>query len=314
VHKECRERAAAKWRHKSCKHCGESIKYHEDWENVPDYHKDCAWHTTICDICGGSLKIHRDWDNPPTAHRECQSKEDNHPQRLSINQEHVALALIGEEIKIVSLLPDGEYRFLDETENLHNLIHVSLFNSSDLLEQITELEWLVNNPRSTERQFQDFFTLNKDFILNDEYRDAHPHVVLMNDKAKPLVPDFVLEPVDGALCDLLELKLPSTQVFNLKKNRMRYSAAVAEAAAQLRQYARYFEEEKNRRELLERYGLQAYKPKMFVIIGRRSTEVDPLDERSIQTGMTDVYVRTYDDIINRMKWRAEGMLKRNMKL
>jgi hypothetical protein len=107
---------------------------------------------------------------------------------------------------------------------------------------------------------------------------------------------FVLEPVSGELSDILELKLTSTPIFNLKKNRMRYSAAVAEAAAQLREYGRYFEEEKNRNHILEKYGLQAYKPKMFVIIGRRSTKVDPLDERNMQTDLPNLHLRTYDDL------------------
>jgi DNA-directed RNA polymerase omega subunit len=233
------------------------------------------------------------------------------PQRLVPNQEYVALALIGDRIKLVALSPDGQYTFLDESNGLHNFIHVSAFEVSALHEAIEELESLVNNPKSKEHDFQNFFARNKDFILNDEYKDAHPHVVLTSDKGKPLIPDFVLEPVIGELCDLLELKLPSTQIFNLKKNRMRYSAAVAEAAAQLRLYGRYFEEEKNRKDILERYGLRAYKPKMLVIIGRRYTEIDPLDERSMQTDLPNLHLRTYDDIISRMKWRAEKLKGRH---
>jgi hypothetical protein len=97
-------------------------------------------------------------------------------------------------------------------------------------------------------------------------------------------------------------------MFNLKKNRMRYSAAVAEACAQLREYGRFFEEEKNRKFVLETYGLRAYKPKMFVIIGRRGN-LDPIDLRNIQTDYPNLYLRTYDDIIHRMKWRVENVQK-----
>lgn len=229
-------------------------------------------------------------------------------QPLIPDQEFVALALIGTTIKVVSLSADGQYRFLDQTLKLHDFLYVDSFESDHLNAAIEELEWLVNNPKSKEKHFQEFFSRNKDFILNDEYKDAHAHIVLTNEEVNPLIPDFVLEPLDQGLCDLLELKLPATPIFTLKKNRFRYSAAVAEATAQLRLYGRFFEEEQNRRFVLEKYGLRAYKPKMFVIIGRRPT-IDPLDERDIQTDIPHLHLRTYDDIIRRMKWRAQKLEK-----
>ncbi len=230
-------------------------------------------------------------------------------QNLIPEQEYVALALIGQKIKLVSLSLDGRYKFLDETASLHDFLYVDSLETSNIQDAIGELEDLVNSPKAKERDFQDFFTRNKDFILNDEYKNAHAHLVFTSEDGESLVPDSVLEPIEqGALCDVLELKLPSARLFTLKKNRMRYSAAVAEAAAQLREYGRFFEEERNRRQILAHYGLRAYKPKMFVIIGRRSI-LDPLDERSIQSDYPNLYLRTYDDIINRMKHRAERLMK-----
>lgn len=200
---------------------------------------------------------------------------------------------------------------MDQRNTLHNFLYVSPFGVSQLEEAIAELEWLVNNPKAKEKDFQRFFAKNKDFILNDEYKDAHSHIVLTNAGGDEMVPDFVLEPVDqGQLCDLLELKLPTARVFTLKKNRKRYTAAVHEACAQLREYGRFFEEERNRKAVLEKYGLRAYKPKMFVIIGRRST-IDPLDQRSIQSAEANLHLRTHDDILNRMKWRAEKLTVQN---
>ena len=128
----------------------------------------------------------------------------------------------------------------------------------------------MNDPNAKEQDFQDFFERNPDFILNDEYKKAHPHIVLTKDEGESLIPDFVLEPVDqNSLCDLLELKLPTVPIFVLQKRRMRFSAAVLEACAQLREYSNFFEEEKYRKIINERYGLLTYRPKMFVIIGRR---------------------------------------------
>lgn len=239
-----------------------------------------------------------------------QPNEDSSPQR-NPQVDLIALALFGAEIKLVSLAKDGTYKFLDEHEKLHNLLYVVSPETIQLEKAVRELEYLMNEPLAKEKDFQDFFERNQNFILNDDYREAHPQLVLSQDNGEDLKPDFVLEPVDqGSLCDLLELKLPSTQVFVLKKNRPRFAAAVHEAAAQLRVYSRFFDEEKNRRKFQATYpGLRAYKPRMFVIIGRRS-EANSLIQRDIQRELPDVNLRTYDEVILRMKWKIENLRKR----
>jgi CheY-like chemotaxis protein len=227
----------------------------------------------------------------------------------SSEQELIAIALFDNTIKLVSLTPDGNYYFLDEEQNLHKIVYVVSSETSALQRAIEELESLINNPKSKENEFQDFFERNPDFILNDDYKAAHPHLVLTKDDGGALIPDFVLEPIDqNALCDLLELKLPSAQVFVLKKSRKRFSSAVLEACAQLREYNIFFDEAKNREAIKERYGLFSYKPKMFVIIGRRGT-VNPIDARNIQGDIPNLHLRNYDDIVNRMKARLDAMKK-----
>ena len=64
----------SKWYDVRCRHCGGDIRVHEDWSNVPEYHKECAWYEESCEICGSSLRIHRDWDNPPRVHKECRER------------------------------------------------------------------------------------------------------------------------------------------------------------------------------------------------------------------------------------------------
>lgn len=172
---------------------------------------------------------------------------------------------------------------------------------------IEELESLVNDKSAREQDFQDFFERNPSFIINDDYKKAHPHVLLTRSDGESLIPDFVLEPADeNSLSDLLELKTPLAPVFILKKARMRYSAAVLEACAQLREYSSFFDEPGNRRVIQEKYGLLAYRPKMFVVIGRKGT-LDPLAVRRVEHELPNLYLRTYDDIINRMKSRLARM-------
>jgi len=160
------------------------------------------------------------------------------------DEEYLALALLGDSIKIVSLSRDGRYTFLDSSLNVHSIFYV-VSETLALEQAVKELESLINNPRAREEWLQNFFERNPDFILNDEYKNAHSHVVLADQAGKSLVPDFILEPMDQAgICDLLELKLPATPIFNLKARRIRFSAAVMEACAQLREYSMFFDDEK----------------------------------------------------------------------
>jgi hypothetical protein len=119
----------------------------------------------------------------------------------------------------------------------------------------------------------------------------------------------VLEPVDqNFLCDLLELKLPSSPVFIQKKNRERFSAAVSEARAQLLEYRRFFDEQKHRDSIYETYRLRAYMPKMFLVIGRLG-DINPYNRRKIEASEPDLRVLTYDDVLGRKKAHLEDMKK-----
>jgi len=146
-----------------------------------------------------------------------------------------------------------------------------------------------------------------DFILNDGYRQAYSHIVLASDNQAELIPDFLLEPINqNSFCDLLELKLPSASVFILKKNRMHFSAAVCEARAQLLEYSRFFDERDHRDAIERRYGLRAYKLKMLLIIGRIGSE-GQFDRRKIEATQPDLCLNTYDDLVERAKFRLRRM-------
>jgi len=238
-------------------------------------------------------------------------------EKISIDEEIsnpnlTALALINRKIKLVSLTEDGRYRFLDEAESYHNIIYPSFFEEISSQLAIEEFEDLINSSKAKENDFQKFFEDNSDFILNDDYKQAHPHIVLSKENEENLIPDFILEPIDqSSFCDLLELKLPSTEIFVLKKNRARYSAAVFEAAAQLREYGKYFDSEANLNRFQQNYPhLRVYKPRMFVIIGRQNNESSML-KREIQSEFPQLFLKTYDELLARMKWKKQRLENKN---
>ena len=58
----------------------------------------------------------------------------------------------------------------------------------------------MNDLNAKEEDFQEFFERYRNFILNDDYKDAHPHIVLSSNENKHLIPDFVLEPIQRIPC------------------------------------------------------------------------------------------------------------------
>ena len=223
------------------------------------------------------------------------------------SEEVLALTSIGSRIRLVTLLPDGKYRLVDPSRNLHDILYISSSETKALELAIQELEEMVNDPRLKEAKLQHFFERNPDFILSDDHRAAHPQITLARDEGGSLRPDFLLEPIDQTrLCDLLDLKMPAAQIFVMKERRIRFSAAVMEACAQLREYHLYFDEVRNRDFVKDTYGLSAYKPRMIVVIGRRGT-ASPIQIRQMEIDAPELKVKTYDEVVERMKYKLQRM-------
>lgn len=215
--------------------------------------------------------------------------------------EVLALTLVDGKVRLVVFSSDGTFRYADADRNVHRILYGQGFISNYYRTAIEELEHLINNRATRELELQDFFVRYPDFILNDDYKAAHSQLILTDDDGSKLIPDFVLEPVSrNALCDLLELKLPRTKILRLTKNRTRFSGAVLEACAQLREYSDHFDDPRNRARLHARYGLHAYRPKLIVVIGRRGN-MDPVILRKAQSDFPQIELKTYDEILERVR-------------
>lgn len=169
-----------------------------------------------------------------------------------------------------------------------------------LYEQLREFEDLINSSSTREEDIHRFLEKNPSFVLGENYRKLHSKVLLEREDDGPLIPDFVLQPFDQELCDLLELKLPGEPVIVGSDNRRRFSSAVLSAVAQLRTYRDYFEDRGNREGILAKYGINAYRPRMSVIIGRLPT-LNPLEYRRVADAHKDVRIVTYDELIARAR-------------
>jgi cold shock CspA family protein len=233
-------------------------------------------------------------------------QEEPREKNDELNEDVVAVTIIGDKLRLVAMSPDGRYKFIDGIDNLHRILYVYSNETHSYKVAVEQLEELINDPKTKESDLQAFFERNPDLIKGVEHKKAHAHVVLSHESGD-LIPDFVLEPIQkDSLCDLLELKLPSSKVFTLKHNRNRFSSAVMDGCAQLRKYAEFFDDPKNRQLVSARYGLDAYKPKMFLIIGRKGT-VSSFERRQIEASTPDLTLRTFDDVLERSRSRLAAM-------
>jgi RNA polymerase sigma-B factor len=221
----------------------------------------------------------------------------------------LGVALIDNQLRLITVQADGKVKFLDPRNNSHHLLYLASLVTYGWKSLIKELEDLINTPQVNESQLQGFFESNPEFLCGDTYESAKPHIVLQRPDAGPLIPDFALKPPnEHALCDLLELKLPSAKLLVGQSNRKRLSAALLEACAQLREYRDYFESSANRQAVEEIYGLRFFRPRMMVIIGKRSEYIAD-DLRKAEGDITGLSITTYDDLLERARSRMRRIEK-----
>jgi hypothetical protein len=169
-------------------------------------------------------------------------------------------------------------------------------------ETLQEFESLLNDSAVVESDFQAFFERYPRLLAGIDYRRVVPHPILeRSDSRGALIPDFFLQPLERKYADIWDLKLPAERLIVGTRDRLRFSAGVQEAVAQVREYRDYFEDPDKRRQVELRYGLTSYRPSVAIVIGRTPENVDELKTRQIQETLPG-YLRviTYDELLKRM--------------
>jgi CspA family cold shock protein len=227
----------------------------------------------------------------------------------AIEFDELGVMFVDGALRLVAVSRDGQCQYVDPLLRYHGILYVAGSETFAFASAVEEFEYLINSPATKEHDLQVFFERNPEFILSDDYKAARSQVVLEQEGSDgPLIPDFLLEPMEqSGLCDVLEIKQPQAKLFVIKKNRLRYSAAVFEACAQLRTYAEFFDNPQNRARVRERHGLDAFRPHLFLLLGRRG-QFSPIDRRRADPDIGDrVTLKTYDDILDRAKNRLSRM-------
>ncbi len=124
-----------------------------------------------------------------------------------------------------------------------------------------ELENLLNYRGTVEKDFQHFFEQHPFLLTGLDFRKAHPQPLLYKDDGTSLIPDFFLEKLDNHWDTILDLKRPYEDMVVRRKNRVYFSQAIHNAAAQLRYYSEWFESPTNRKTFESCMGYGRFGPK-----------------------------------------------------
>ncbi|MGZ8306149.1 MAG: Shedu anti-phage system protein SduA domain-containing protein [Allosphingosinicella sp.] len=228
----------------------------------------------------------------------------------SVGDQQFILYHDGQKIRLKPFGLSGLYQFQEEPLSDGSL-WIARGNIIQPTERFSEksifvLEDLINSD-AKEAEFQTFFEGNPEFLLAlGDYVKIHPQLILTEDDGGSLIPDFFLEKVDSGLCDICDLKRPTRELVRYQRHRERFRALVAEAVAQLSHYKNWFDDKSNRELFRGRYGLKSYRPKVVMIIGRRSAFEDDVKRLTLEAQLPDyVILKTYDDVVSSARrWRS----------
>ncbi len=173
----------------------------------------------------------------------------------------------------------------------------------DKLPKINRFIELFGDSKNSEPNITSFLTEKENhFILNMGFMGTGVHSQVkcewQSDNKDEIIPDFFVVRANG-YADIVEFKLPKVKGNTVvgRKNREQFSSEINSYIAQTRVYRNYFDDPNNRKWFEQKYGFKVYKPKRYLIIGRRNDfECDEWIE--IKSDYTDVEIITYDDLID----------------
>ncbi len=168
--------------------------------------------------------------------------------------------------------------------------------------EVEKFEALINNPQISEPELQKFFEDHPHFLLIQDMAQALPHPRFVDQDGALLIPDFMLKPVVAEQRDskweVLDLKLPTSNLLSGPARHRGFSQAVIKAITQLRNYGDYFQNPANASVIKSVLGRPLRYPRLAVLIGRLPSSENEIEafERA-QSREPYVRVVTYDEIL-----------------
>lgn len=169
--------------------------------------------------------------------------------------------------------------------------------------EVDQLEAHINDPEITEPALQAFFEANPSLLSGDAFSIPHPRLIDTDGRLQ--IPDFILRPIVSVQRDsnweVRDLKLPQAPILVRESGRPRFSAAIMDAIAQLRDYHDYFSSGRNTENVEALLGHRLRFPRLAVLVGRMPRNVAALE---LNQSKEDVRIITYDEILEDARRRA----------
>lgn len=165
---------------------------------------------------------------------------------------------------------------------------------------------LWGNSDTTEPQITQFLAEDRHkFILTMRFgaRDIEDEALCewQSEDRKDIKPDFFVINTSG-YGDIVEFKLPDIgkSLVVGGENRETFGAWLHSYIAQTRVYSEFFDDPNNRTWFEEKYGFKVYKPRRYLVVGRRA-DFAPEQWRSIAADYRDIELLNYDDLVDGVK-------------
>lgn len=173
----------------------------------------------------------------------------------------------------------------------------------DKLPKINRFIELFGDSQNSEPTITSFLALKENhFILNMGFMGTGVYSQVkcewQSEDKDEIIPDFFVVRANG-YADIVEFKLPRVKGKTVvgRNNREQFSAEINSYVSQTRVYRSYFDDPNNRRWFEQKYGFKVYKPKRYLVVGRRN-DFNCDEWVEIKSDFIDVEIITYDDLVD----------------
>ncbi len=193
-------------------------------------------------------------------------------------------------------------------EELENLINLYLALPKEKLQRI---RW--------EDQLQAFFVNHPKFLFENNYLNYWSQPKLdIPESNRFYKPDFVVKPYSyglGKNWEIIDLKLPLQEFLQKTNFHKTFTGKFFKCLKQIRDYKAYFMDDKNKAPIEKVLNFHPKFPRLTLVVGRQNLlfeQQDKIHHELNAINSADVYLLTYDEIIENQKLNLQRLLKNKL--
>jgi hypothetical protein len=239
--------------------------------------------------------------NPATFVEQARAETIRVIKRIEARPDAMHLQFVEGRIEVIASNKRKLYAYDQKDPKLITLdqtVDSKVYFTSD---EVEEFESLLNKQNPREEQLQRFLSEHPKFLYSMDYDEVRPQISLTDESGGELVPDFFLKPLGKNLWDILDIKLPNTMLVAGSPNRKGLSQCVHRGTAQLMNYAKFFDDPRNRERLSRATGIDCFKPRLTLVIGKKKNVDEKCWNQIIEQERPFVNIVGFDELLEKAK-------------